>query len=179
MIIINRTNSSAFFVKFILIKVLFAENPSWLFGGRCEEKWEEDGRVCQLGNFWNRFQNLDFLRFSREVQVSKFQFFLRFSAIFMGPKKISKRGCFRSVLGFWRTGLSKNSSRLSPDEQGLKFGSSRSVLQYLGDPKNSPNAVFPRGLLGFWRTGLSNFFWNLDFPAVFLRFWRVGPTRKK
>ncbi len=31
-----------------------------LFGGRCEEKQEEDGRVRQLGNFRDRFQNLDF-----------------------------------------------------------------------------------------------------------------------
>jgi hypothetical protein len=35
-----------------------------LFRGRCEEKREEDVRVCQLGFFWqgtrNRFQNPDF-----------------------------------------------------------------------------------------------------------------------
>jgi hypothetical protein len=32
-----------------------------LFGGRCEEKREENGRVCQLGNFQNKSQNSDFV----------------------------------------------------------------------------------------------------------------------
>ena len=58
-----------------------------LYGGRCEEKREEDGRVCQLGNFQNRFQHLDFLQFSRNVQVSKFWIFPRIPTIFRGPKK--------------------------------------------------------------------------------------------
>jgi hypothetical protein len=39
-----------------------------LFGGRCEEKREEDGRVHQLRKFWNMFQNSDFFAvFSRRT----------------------------------------------------------------------------------------------------------------
>ncbi len=67
-----------------------------LFGGRCEEKREEDGRVHHLGNFRNRFQNSDFFQFSPNVQASKFCFFSRFPAIFRGPKN-SQNADFSAV----------------------------------------------------------------------------------
>ena len=105
MIIINRTNSSAFFVKFILIKVLFAENPSWLFGGRCEEKWEEDGRVCQLGNFWNRFQNSDFFAVFPRRKVFEISDFFRGFPRFLGDPKILKMRTFPQCLGISKDGL--------------------------------------------------------------------------
>ncbi len=126
-------------------------------------------------------------------QISRFRFFCGFPAMyrfqifgflrgfqwfFRGPKIFSKRGFFRSVLEFWRTGLSKNSSQFSCYEQGSKFGSSRGVPQFLGDPENSQNVVFPRSFSGFWRMGSSKIFRKSDFPAVFSGFWRVRPTQK-
>ncbi len=50
--------------------------------------------------FGTGFKIRIFLWFSRDVQVSKIRIFLRFPAIFRGPKKFSKRGFFRSVLEF-------------------------------------------------------------------------------
>ena len=67
-----------------------------LFGGRCEEKREEDGRVCQLGNFWNRFQNLDFSGFSCNVQFQNFGFFCGFPR-FLGDPKNSQNADFSAV----------------------------------------------------------------------------------
>jgi hypothetical protein len=63
-----------------------------LFGGRCEEKQEEDVRVHQLGIFGKAqetgFDIWIFPRFSPDEQVSKFGFFRSF--LFKGraqPKK--------------------------------------------------------------------------------------------
>ncbi len=50
--------------------------------------------------FGTGFEIRIFLRFSRNVQVLKFWIFLRFPAIFRGPKKFSKNGFFCSVSGF-------------------------------------------------------------------------------
>jgi hypothetical protein len=76
----------------------WVERTPWqlrsLFGGRCEEKQVEDVRVCHLGNFWqgtrNRFQNSDFSRISRNVQVSKFGFISGFPQFLGDPKKFLK-----------------------------------------------------------------------------------------
>jgi hypothetical protein len=57
------------------------------------------GGFASWENFGTGFEIRIFLQFSCEVQVSKFWIFLRFPAIFGGPKKFSKRGFFRSVSG--------------------------------------------------------------------------------
>ncbi len=128
--------------------------------------------------FGTGFEIRIFLQFSCGVQVSKFQIFLRFPAIFRGHKKISKCWFFRSVSGFWRTGLSKNSLRFSRNEQGLKFGSSRGVLQFLGDPKNSWNAVIPAVSRDFEGRARPNFFATRTSPQFSLDFEGSDPPKK-
>ncbi len=108
-------------------------------------------------------------------QVSKFWFFLRFSAMyrfwnfgffcgfppFSGNPKKSQNADFSAVAwDFEGLACPKNSSGFSRDEQGSKSGFSRSVPQFFGDPKNSWNVVFPR-FLGISKDGLVQNFLEL------------------
>jgi hypothetical protein len=58
------------------------------------------GGFASWENFWNRFQNSDFFAVFPRCTGLKFWIIQRFPAIFSGPKKISKRGFFCSVLEF-------------------------------------------------------------------------------
>jgi hypothetical protein len=68
-----------------------------LFGGRCEEKREEDGRVCQLGNFRNRFQNSDFFAVFPRCTGFEILFFFCGFLQFLGDPKNSLNADFSAV----------------------------------------------------------------------------------
>jgi hypothetical protein len=99
-----------------------------------------------LGNFWqgtsNRFQNLDFLWFACDVQVSKLDFFRGFPQ-FLGDQKKSLNAHFSVVArDFEGQARPKNSLRFSRNEQVSKFGFSCGFPQFLGDLKISQNSDF-------------------------------------
>jgi hypothetical protein len=76
-----------------------------LFGGRCEEKQEEDGRVCQLGNFWNRFKNSDFSAVLPQCTGFEILDFSAVSRDFLGTPKILKTRIFPQCLRILKDGL--------------------------------------------------------------------------
>jgi hypothetical protein len=93
--------------------------------------------------FGTGFEILIFLQFSHDVQVSKFWIFLRFPAIFRGPKN-SQNADFSAVSrDFEGRAHPKILRGFSRDEQGSKSGFPRGVPKFFGDPKKSSNAVFP------------------------------------
>ncbi len=126
-----------------------------LFGGRCEEKREEDGMVCQLGNFWNRFQNSDF--FCGFPAMNRFQNFGFFSSFpqFLGDPKNSQNVDFSAVSwDFERWARPKILCGFSHDEQGKIWIFTRCPAIFWGPIKFS-KCGFPRGFLGFQRMGSS------------------------
>ncbi len=121
--------------------------------------WEIFGKGLEI---------LIFLWFSHDIQISKFWIFLRFPAIFRGPKK-SQNADFSAVSrDFEGRARPKIPCGFSCNEQGSKSRFSRGVPQFFGDPKNSQNAVFP-WFLGISKDGLVQKILELGLPCSFLR----------
>jgi hypothetical protein len=142
---------------------------SSLFGGRCEEKQEEDVRVCQLGNFVAR----------NKEQISKVRFFAVFlqctgleiwifprsPAIFRRPKN-SRNADFSAVSqDFEGQACSKNLRGFPAMNRFQSLDFFVVSRDFLGDPKNSQNADLSAG-----RMSASKNFRNLNFSAVVLGF---------
>ncbi len=126
--------------------------------------------------FGTGFETLIFHSFPAMYRFWNFGLFRSFLQFFRRPKNLQNKD-FSAVSWDFEGRARPNFCSFSRDRRGLKFGSSRGVPQFWGDPKNPQNAVFPAVFSGFQRMGSPNFFGNSNFSAVFLGFWRIGPTQ--
>ncbi len=126
---------------------------------------------------WNGFQNLDSLRFSHNVQVSKFGFFCGFPRFLGGPKN-SQNVDFSAVSWYFEGRARPKILRGFPRWTGFKIWIFLQFPAIFRGPEKFLKRGFPHGFLGFWRMGLFKIIWNSDFPKFFSGFWRDGPTPK-
>jgi hypothetical protein len=68
-----------------------------LLRGRCEEKQEEDGRVCQLENFLEQVSKFGFFAVFLQCTGLKIWIFTRFPAFFGGTQKNLEMRIFSAV----------------------------------------------------------------------------------
>ena len=93
--------------------------------------------------FGTGFEIWIFSRFSLDVQVSKFRIFMRFPAIFRGPKNSQNTDFSAVSWDFEGRARPKILCGFSRNEQGSKSGFSCKVLRFFGDPKKISKRGFP------------------------------------
>ncbi len=142
--------------------------------GETRGRWEGS----PVGKFLEQVSKFGFFcGFPATYRFWNFGFFLGFPR-FLGDPKKSQNTDFSAVSRDFEGWACPKFFAVFLRWTGLKIWIFPWYPAIFRGPKNSQNTVFPRGFSGFRRTGLSKIFQNLDFPAVFLQFWRVGPTQK-
>ncbi len=139
--------------------------------GETRGRWEG----WPVGKFSKKVLKFGFFcGFPATYRFRIFWIFPRFPAIVRGPKKYSKHGFFRSVSGFWRTGLSKKIFAVFPQWTGPKIWIFPRCPAIFRGPKKFSKHGFSPGFLGILKDGLVQNFPELGLPHSFVWWYCCG-----